>query len=65
MSRNSKIILAVRVLLFVALGILFILKGMQMEILHTQLLFVAIGVADFAYAWFLSKPFRITQQEEE
>lgn len=65
MSRNRKIILAVRILLFIALGILFVMKGMAMEILQMQLLFVGIGLADFAYAWFLSKPFRLQTQETE
>lgn len=65
MSRNRKIILAVRILLFIALGILFVMKGMAMEILQMQLLFVGIGLADFAYAWFLSKPFRMQRDETE
>lgn len=65
MSRNRAIILAVRILLFIALGILFVLKGMAMEILHTKLLFVAIGLADFAYAWFLAKPFLMHPEEKE
>lgn len=65
MSRNRKVILAVRILLFIALGILFVMKGMAMEILQTKLLFVGIGLADFAYAWFLSKPFRMQQNETE
>lgn len=63
MSRNRKVILAVRILLFVGLGVLFILKGMGMEINTTKALFIVIGLADFAYAWFLSKPFR--RQTEE
>lgn len=65
MSRNRKVILAVRILLFVALGLLFVMKGMAMEILQMQLLFVGIGLADFAYAWFLSKPFRQVPRNEE
>lgn len=65
MSRNRKIILAVRILLFIALGILFVMKGMAMELQQMQLLFVGIGLADFAYAWFLSKPFRMQQHETE
>lgn len=65
MSRNRAVILAVRILLFIALGILFVVKGMGMEILQTKLLFVGIGIADFAYAWFLSAPFRAQKQEKE
>lgn len=65
MSRNKAIILGVRILLFIVLGILFVLKGMEMEILPMQLLFVGIGMADFAYAWFLSKPFRMQRDETE
>lgn len=65
MSRNRKVILAVRILLFISLGILFVMKGMTMELQQMQMLFVGIGLADFAYAWFLSKPFRLPQQEHE
>ncbi len=65
MSRNRAIILAVRILLFIALGILFVLKGMEMEINCMKMLFIGIGVADFAYAWFLSLPFRKQAKEKE
>lgn len=57
MSRNRRILLIVRILLFVVLGILFVLQGMGMEITTTKALFIGIGIADFAYAFFLAKPF--------
>ena len=63
MSRNRLIILGFRVLLFAVLGVLFIVKGMGMEILHTKLLFIGIGVADFVYAFFLARPLLATRED--
>lgn len=57
MSRNRLIILGVRIVLFVVLGILFVQKGMGMELNQMKTLFIGIGIADFAYAFFLAKPF--------
>lgn len=65
MSRNQTIVLAVRVLLFAVLGVVFVLKGMEMEINYTKMLFIGIGLADFVYAALLAKPFFRKQQQDE
>lgn len=64
MSRNKAIILAVRILLFIGLGILFVLKGMGMEIDPMKALFVGIGIADVAYAVLLARPFWAAKQQD-
>lgn len=65
MSRKQTIVLAVRILLFIALGILFVLKGMSMEINYTRMLFIGIGLADFVYAALLAGPFFGKKQQDE
>lgn len=56
MSRR-KILLLIRIILFVALGLWFIWNAQDMEVAQVKLLFIGIGVADFIYAGFLSRPF--------
>lgn len=55
MSHTRTALLLLRILLFVALGIMFILYGMGMEINHAKALFIGIGVADFVYAGVLGR----------
>lgn len=64
MSRNKAIILGVRVLLFAVLGVLFVLKGMGMELNPMKALFIGIGIADEAYAFLLARPFWAAKPEE-